>query len=127
MDLMKKAFVASMECFAKRFDKPEAVVFIGEAQEQTPVFRTETTIDNTRDFSIGKRLCNLPALRQVDFQANRRVLEVERLSQSCAVGKEAMLKLNRPVPPAALCFRQSGSAGTTRSPHEARALTHYSR
>jgi len=59
--------------------------------------RTETTINNTRDFSIGKRLCNLPALRQVGFSANRRVLEVERLSQDCAVGEEAMLKLNGPV------------------------------
>ena len=59
--------------------------------------RTETTINNTRDFSIGKRLCNLPALRQVGFSANRRVLEVERLSQDCAIGEEAMLKLNRPV------------------------------
>jgi hypothetical protein len=59
--------------------------------------RTETTINNTRDFSIGKRLCNLPALRQVGFQANRRVLQVERLSQDCAVGEEAMLKLNQPV------------------------------
>src|SRR5579859_6181270 len=58
--------------------------------------RTETTIHNTRDFSIGKRLCNLPA-RQVGFQANRRILEVERLSQDCAVGEEAMLKLNQPV------------------------------
>jgi hypothetical protein len=59
--------------------------------------RTETTIPNTRDFSIGKRRCNLPAPRQVGFPANRRVLEVERLSQDCAVGEEAMLKLNRPV------------------------------
>ncbi|MGH9723291.1 MAG: hypothetical protein ACRD8O_24025 [Bryobacteraceae bacterium] len=59
--------------------------------------RTETTINNTRDFSIGKRLCNLPALRQIGFQANRRLIEVERLSQDCAVGEEAMLKLNRPV------------------------------
>jgi hypothetical protein len=59
--------------------------------------RTETTIHNTRDFSIGKRRCNLPAPRQVGFPANRRVLEVERLSQDCAVGEEAMLKLNRPV------------------------------
>ncbi len=59
--------------------------------------RTETTINNARDFSIGKRLCNLPALRQVGFQANRRVLEVEPLSQDCAVGEEAMLKLNQPL------------------------------
>jgi hypothetical protein len=59
--------------------------------------RTETTINNTRDFYIGKRLCNLPALRQVGFQANRRLLEVERLSHDCAVGQEAMQQLNRPV------------------------------
>jgi len=59
--------------------------------------RTETTLNNTRDFSIGKRLCNLPALRPVGFQANRRGLEVERLSQDCAAGGEAMLQLNRPA------------------------------
>ena len=59
--------------------------------------RTETTINNTRDFYIGKRLCNLPALRQVGFQANRRLLEVERLSHDCAVGEEAMHQLNRPL------------------------------
>jgi hypothetical protein len=59
--------------------------------------RTETTLNNTRDFYIGKRLCNLPALRQVGFQANRRLLEVERLSHDCAVGEEAMHQLNRPV------------------------------
>jgi hypothetical protein len=59
--------------------------------------RTETTINNTRDFYIGKRLCNLPALRQVGFQANRRLLEVERLSHDCVVGEEALHQLNRPV------------------------------
>ena len=35
--------------------------------------RTETTVNNTRDFGIGKRLKNLAALRQVGFQANRRL------------------------------------------------------
>jgi hypothetical protein len=43
--------------------------------------RTETTINDTRDFGIGKRLTNLPALRQVGFSANRRLLRVQRLSQ----------------------------------------------
>jgi hypothetical protein len=59
--------------------------------------RTETTINNTRNFSIGKRLCNLPALRQVGFQANRRLLEVQRLSHDCAMGEETLHQLNRPV------------------------------
>jgi hypothetical protein len=59
--------------------------------------RTETTINNTGDFYIGKRLRNLPALRQVGFQANRRLIEVERLSHDCAVGEEATRQLNRSV------------------------------
>src|SRR6202022_45634 len=37
------------------------------------------------------------ALRQLGFQANRRLLEVERLSHDCAVGEEKMHQLNRPV------------------------------
>ena len=59
--------------------------------------RTETTVNNPRDFYLGKRLGNLPALRQVGFQANRHLLEVERLSHDCAVGEEIMHQLNRPL------------------------------
>jgi hypothetical protein len=33
----------------------------------------------TRDFQIGKRLTNLPALREVGFSANRRLLGVQQL------------------------------------------------
>lgn len=47
--------------------------------------RTETTINNTRDFDIGRKLSNLPALRAIGFHANRRLLEVETLSQDCAL------------------------------------------
>jgi len=36
--------------------------------------RTETTINDTRDFRIGKGLGNLPALREIGFSANRRLL-----------------------------------------------------
>jgi hypothetical protein len=39
--------------------------------------RTETTINDSRDFGIGKRLCNLPALREVGFSANRRLLDAQ--------------------------------------------------
>jgi len=48
--------------------------------------RTETTVNNTRNFGIGKKLVNLPALREVGFTANRRLLHVETLSQDCRVG-----------------------------------------
>ena len=45
---------------------------------------SKTTINNTYDFRIGKRLGNLPQLHAIGFAANRRLLEVERLSH---VGK----------------------------------------
>jgi hypothetical protein len=59
--------------------------------------RTETTINNTRDFNIGKRLQNLPALRQIGFQANRRLLDVQSISHDCILAEETFQQLNRPV------------------------------
>jgi hypothetical protein len=59
--------------------------------------RTETTINNTRDFGIGKLLKNLPALRQVGFQANRRLLEVQTISHDCSIGEDAFDQVVRPI------------------------------
>lgn len=59
--------------------------------------RTETTINNTYDFGVGRRLHNLPKLRQVGFAANRRVLEVEKLTHDCHLGTEAFQKLQQPI------------------------------
>jgi hypothetical protein len=58
--------------------------------------RTETTINDTRDFRIGKRLKNLPALREVGFRANRRLLDVETISHDCAVGEELFRRVTQP-------------------------------
>jgi len=59
--------------------------------------RTETTINDTRDFGIGKRLHNLPALREVGFSANRRLLAVQRISHDPAIGEAAFNRLARPL------------------------------
>ena len=59
--------------------------------------RTETTINNTRDFGIGKRLENLPALREIGFQANRRLLHVQCTSHDCTIGEDAFRQVNEPV------------------------------
>jgi len=59
--------------------------------------RTETTINNAYDFGVGRRLKNLPALRQIGMAANRRVLEVERLTHDCHVGAQAFEKLQQPA------------------------------
>lgn len=58
--------------------------------------RTETTIHNCRDFALGRRLHNLPALRALGFAANRRVLELERISQDCHLGEALFDQVNRP-------------------------------
>jgi hypothetical protein len=59
--------------------------------------RTETTINNTYDFGVGRRLKNLPALRQIGFAANRRVLQVEQLTHDCHIGAQAFEKLQQPA------------------------------
>ena len=59
--------------------------------------RTETTINDAKDFAIGKRLENLPALREVGFQANRRLLDVQRISHDCWLGEEVFNGIQQPA------------------------------
>lgn len=70
---------------------------IKQYHKEGRALRTETTINNSRDFGIGKRLHNLPALREVGFQANRRLLNVQTISHDCAIGEDAFRSLNEPV------------------------------
>ena len=57
----------------------------------------KTTINNTRDFGLSKRLTNLPALRQIGFTANRRLLGVQRLSHNPIRGAQAFTDLTTPI------------------------------
>jgi hypothetical protein len=70
---------------------------IKQYHKEGRALRTETTINNTRDFGIGKSLMNLPALREIGFTANQRLLDVQRLSHDCSVGHEALQEAQRPV------------------------------
>lgn len=70
---------------------------IKQYNKEGRALRTETTINDARDFRIGKRLQNLPALRQIGFQANRRLLDVQRISQDCALGEDAFRQVNEPT------------------------------
>jgi len=69
---------------------------IKQYHKEGRALRTETTINNTRDFGIGKRLHNLPALREVGFKANRRLLDVQRISHDCSIGEHAFHAIQRP-------------------------------
>jgi|SRR5262245_6658933 len=70
---------------------------IKQYHKEGRALRTETTINNTYDFYIGKNLRNLPALRRIGFQANGRLLQVQHISHDCILAEEAFQKINRPL------------------------------
>jgi hypothetical protein len=70
---------------------------IKQYHKENRALRTETTINNTYDFGIGKRLHNLPKLREIGFAANRRLIEIERMSHDCILSEDAFQAINRPV------------------------------
>src|SRR5215813_5834564 len=70
---------------------------IKQYHKEGRALRTETTINNTYDFYIGKNLRNLPALRRIGFHANRRLLQVQCISHDCILAEETFQKLNRPL------------------------------
>src|SRR5213594_2890703 len=70
---------------------------IKQYHKEGRALRTETTINDPRDFQIRKGLSHLSALRKVGFQANRRLLDVQRISHDCAIGEAAFARVSGPV------------------------------
>src|SRR3954451_10995904 len=70
---------------------------IKQYHKEGRALRTETTINDTGDFAIGKRLTNLPALREVGFCANRRLLGVQRLGHNPIRAAEAFTAVHDPI------------------------------
>jgi hypothetical protein len=70
---------------------------IKQYHKQGRALRPETTINDTRDYAIGKGLKNLPALREVGFSANRRLLGVQRISHDPITGADTFTTITNPV------------------------------
>ena len=70
---------------------------IKQYHKEGRALRTETTINDTRDFRIGKRLTNLPALREIGLSANRRLLSAQRLSHNPIRAAEAFTAVHEPI------------------------------
>jgi hypothetical protein len=70
---------------------------IKQYHKEGRALRTETTINDARDFKLGRGLTNLSALRKVGFQANRRLLDVQRLSHDCAIGEATVDRVHRSI------------------------------
>jgi hypothetical protein len=63
---------------------------IKQYHKEGRALRTETTINDTTDFGIGKRLTNLHALREIGTHANRRLLRVQSLGHDPITGADAL-------------------------------------
>jgi len=70
---------------------------VKQYHKEGQALRTETTINDAKDFQIGKRLVNLPALREIGFSANRRLLRVQRLDHDPITGITALHTVTDPV------------------------------
>ena len=70
---------------------------IKQYHKQNRALRTETTINDTYDFQIGRSLSNLSALRKVGFNANRRLLGAQSLSHDCLIGERRFRSVSEPV------------------------------
>jgi hypothetical protein len=65
--------------------------------KQGRAIRTETTVNNTRDFGIGRKIENLTALREMAFAANRRLLDVQQLDHDPILGQDQFDSLTQPT------------------------------
>src|SRR3989442_6610654 len=70
---------------------------VKQYHKEGQALRTETTINDTYDFEIGRALRNLPALREIGFAANRRLLRVEYLSHDSLIGDDHLDAVTQPI------------------------------
>lgn len=59
--------------------------------------RTETTINNSRDFGVGKDISNLPFLQQLGRQINRRLLDAQHISYDCVLSAQSLDRIVQPT------------------------------
>jgi hypothetical protein len=59
--------------------------------------RTEGTFRDPRDFNVNKGLSNFGYLQQIGRQINRRLLEVEQVSQNCGLSADGIERVVQPT------------------------------
>ena len=58
--------------------------------------RTETVVNNTYDFGIKRKICNLSELREMGLKANRRLLDVQRFSSDSWMSEDQFDHITKP-------------------------------
>ena len=65
--------------------------------KENRALRTETTINDPKDFGIGKDISNLHYLQQIGRSINRRLLDVQRVSHNCGLSGESIERVVKPT------------------------------
>ncbi len=65
--------------------------------KENRALRTETTINDTRDFQIGRLVRNLEYLMKIGQNVNRRLLSVERISHDCGLNADSLREIVLPT------------------------------
>ena len=69
---------------------------IKQYHKEGRALRTETTINDSYDFAVGRRLGNFDQLKELGFATNRRLLRVQRISHNCQLGGAVFEGLQQP-------------------------------
>lgn len=59
--------------------------------------RTETIINDPKDFGVRLDLSNLPFLQKIGREVNRRLLDVQRVSHNCHLSQESVERVVQPT------------------------------
>lgn len=65
--------------------------------KENRALRTETTINDPKDFQVNKGLSNLPFLQKIGREINRRLLDVQRVSHDCHLSQESVERVVQPT------------------------------
>jgi hypothetical protein len=65
--------------------------------KENRALRTETMINNPKDFYVNKGLSNLPYLQQIGRDINRRLLDVQHISHNCHLSQNSIARIVQPT------------------------------
>jgi hypothetical protein len=65
--------------------------------KENRALRTETVINDPRDFEVRLGLSNLPFLQKIGREVNRRLLDVQRISHNCHLSQESVERVVLPT------------------------------
>jgi hypothetical protein len=65
--------------------------------KENRALRTETTINDTRDFYVNKDISNLPFLQKLGRQINRRLLDAQHISFDCVLSAQSLERIAQPT------------------------------